>query len=475
MSTPIRTLAGVSLAALLAGCQTVGPNYTSPTPPAVTSFAMAGDAAPMLDTAARPAGAWWTALGSPQLNDVMSQALKDSPTLAEANATLQRSRSQLAQVDATLLPQVDGNASITRERININQFGFSLPGFTSPTISLYSIGASVSYDLDLFGGARRGREEAQAMLEEQSRRADAAYLTLTGKVALQAVRIAAIRAQLDAARAVIADGERTVDLARKAEQAGGAAPASVTPSVAQLAADRAAIPPLEAQLAQARHALALLVGQAPGNWTAPDFDLAAFKAPTQIPVGVPSEMVRRRPDILAAEAALHAATADIGVQTAKLYPDIKLNAGYQQGALDGRDLFKYDSSGWNFGPAVSLPLFDGGRRKAGVSAAEAEAKAADARYRQTVLTAFNQVADALDALGRDDALIKARTEQVDSAQRSFADAQRAYDLGGGTLLAVVDAQRTLSRARRDLVASQGDRYTHIVDLFTATAADWRQA
>jgi NodT family efflux transporter outer membrane factor (OMF) lipoprotein len=235
------------------------------------------------------------------------------------------------------------------------------------------------------------------------------------------------------------------------------------------------IPPLEAQLAQARHALALLVGHAPGDWTAPDFDLASFKAPTQIPLGVPSELVRRRPDILAAEAALHAATADIGVETAKLYPDLKLTAGYTEGALKPSNIFNYDSSGWNFGPSLSVPLFDAGRRKADRDAAVSEAKAADARYRQTVLIAFNQVADALDALGRDDALIKARNDQMSSAQRSFDDAQRAYDLGGGTLINVVDAQRRLSRARRDLVASEGDRYAHIVDLFTATAADWRPA
>lgn len=469
----IRILASTALAAVLAaGCATVGPDFQTPAPLTVDRFAMTGDAAPVLAALQAPAGAWWTALGSPQLDVVMVQALKDSPTLAEADATLRRAQIQAVQANALIAPQVEGNAGATRQRINTQQFGFT--GFPSPTISLYSIGAGVSYDLDLFGGAKRGLEAAEARAQEQASRTDAAYLTLTGNVALQAVRIATLRAQLDAARAVVADGEQTLDIARKAEAAGGAARSSLSPSVAQVAADRAQIAPLEAQLSQARHALALLVGQAPGNWSAPDFDLAAFAAPSA-PAAVPSELVRRRPDILAAEAALHVATAQVGVETAKLYPNVKLSAGYAQGALSPGDLFSYDSSGWNFGPSVSLPLFDGGRRKAGRDAAKQDALAADARYRQTVLVAFGQVADALDALAHDDQELHAVREQAAAAERSFADQRRAFDLGGGTLLAVVDAQRQLGRARRDLARVQGNRYADMVRLFTAVAADWRPA
>jgi outer membrane protein TolC len=185
--------------------------------------------------------------------------------------------------------------------------------------------------------------------------------------------------------------------------------------------------------------------------------------------------VRRRPDILAAEAALHVATAQVGVETAKLYPNVKLSAGFAQGALKPGDIFSYDSSGWNFGPSVSMPLFDGGRRKAGRDAAKQEALAADARYRQTVLVAFNQVADALDALAHDDQELRAVQEQADAAKHSFADQRRAFDLGGGTLLAVVDAQRQLGRARRELARVQGNRCADMVRLFTAVAADWRPA
>jgi NodT family efflux transporter outer membrane factor (OMF) lipoprotein len=473
LSTSIRILASTAMAAVLAaGCAAVGPNFEAPAAPTIDHYAMSGDAAPALAAAQAPAGAWWTALGSPQLNAVMAQALKDSPTLAEADATLRRAQLQVTQANALIAPQVEGAASAARQRINTQQFGFT--GFPSPTINLYSVGASVSYDLDLFGGAKRGLEAARARAQEQSNRTDAAYLTLTGNVAMQAIRIAALRAQLDAARAVIADGEQTLEIARKAEAAGATARSSLSPSVAQVAADRAQIAPVEAQLSQARHALALLVGQAPAAWTAPDFDLAGFAAPSA-PATVPSELVRRRPDILAAESALHAATAQVGVETAKLYPNLKLSAGYAQGALTPGDLFSYDAAGWNFGPSLSLPIFDGGRRKAGRDAARQEALAADARYRQTVLVAFSQVADALDAIAHDDQEMRAVQDQNDAAQRSFNDQRRAFDLGGGTLLSVVDAQRQLARSRRDLARVQGNRYADLVRLFTAVAADWRPA
>ena len=475
---PSRLFAAVSLAALLAGCATAGPDFQAPAAPTVNSYAMAGDAASALDASARPAGAWWTVFGSSELNAVMAQALKDNPTLAEANATIERSQAEVARLVAIKTPQIDGTVGVTRQRVNLGSFGLSggpLGALRNPTSALYTIGASVLYDLDPFGAGERGREAARARVEEQQRRADAAYLTLTGNVALAAFRIAALNAEIDAAKAVIADGQQTLDIAEKAEAAGGEAPSLLAVGVAQVAADKAQIVPLQAQLSQARHALALLVGQAPGGWTPPDFTLADFQMPAAVPTGLPSELVRRRPDILAAEAALHAATADIGVATAGLYPSFKIDAAWEQGAVDTNKLFSYDTSGWHIAREVTIPLLDGGRRKAIRSGTLAAAKAADARYRQTVLSAFAQVADALDALGRDDAHIQALNEQVKANQDSVDNARKAYDLGGGTLLAVVDAQRQLSRARRDLVAVQGGRYGHVVALFTAVAADWRPA
>jgi NodT family efflux transporter outer membrane factor (OMF) lipoprotein len=468
------SLVVLASALALGACAVVGPDFQRPPVPGATSYAMAGDkpvALAQLSPQARPAGAWWTAFGSPQLDATIRQALKDSPSVAEASATLARAQAQTAAAQGGLAPRADLTAGGQRERINTQAFGFT--GFPSPTINLFSVGGTVSYDLDLFGGKKRALEAAKARAEREAHQADAAYLTLTGNVALQALKIASLRAQIEALDAVIADDHRTIDMVRRAEQAGGAAPSAISGGQGQLARDEAMRPALERDLGQARHQLALLVGKAPADWTVPDFSLAEFKLPAQTPVALPSALVRQRPDILAAEAELHAATAQIGVATADLYPDIKLSAGLTQQAIEPANLFRYSSSGWNLAGGVTAPLFNGGTLKANKRAAEADAKAALARYQGTVLRALVQVADVMTSLGEDDRAIAAELRSEASQAANLKDARSAYDLGGGTLIAVVDAQRELGRARTNTIIAQSRRYTDLVSLFTATAANWK--
>jgi NodT family efflux transporter outer membrane factor (OMF) lipoprotein len=261
----------------------------------------------------------------------------------------------------------------------------------------------------------------------------------------------------------------------KAQAAGGEAPAATESVQAQLAEDEALLPPLERDLAMARHQLALLSGKSPAEWTAPDFDLAGLTAPAEIPVSLPSALVRRRPDILAAEAELHAATAAIGVAVAAQYPDLSLSANLTQAAIKPEQIFNSGASGWSLLAGVTAPIFDGGVRKAQRQAAEAEARASLARYQQTVLRAFVQVSDVLAALGADQRQVAAQTRARDTAQKSVANAQAAYRLGGGTLMDLVDAQRQLSRARRGLAQAQGQAFEDRVQLYAATAADWGAA
>lgn len=476
MSRPTRLLVAVCVVAL-AGCKTVGPDFHAPAAPqgaAASGYAMAGDpiaAGVRLDPDARTLGPWWQAFGSPELDQTVRTALADSPTIAEANATLERYQAEVAAARGAELPQVDATAGAERERINTQAFGFT--GFPSPTISLYSIGATVSYDLDLFGGKRRATEAAQAKAEAAARQADAAYLTLTGNVAAQAMRVAGLRAQIAAMQAVIADDQRTIDMVRAAERAGGEAPSAATGATAQLAEDEAAVPPLQRQLAAARHQLALLSGKSPAEWTAPDFDLSRLTAPAEIPVSLPSTLIRRRPDILAAEAELHEATARVGVAVANQYPDIRLSANLTQSAIRPEKLFDYSASGWNVLAGVTAPIFRGGALRAERRAAEAEARAALARYQQTVLRAFTQVSDVLAALATDQQQAAALSKAEATAQASVRDAETAYRLGGGPLINVVDARRRLSRARRAVAEAEGQRLSDMVALYAATAADWR--
>lgn len=471
-------LTGAAVAALsLAACATVGPDFQAPPRPegpAADGYAMAGDPAPAgvrLDPDARVAGPWWRAFGSDELDRTVRLALTDSPSLAEARATLERAQAQAAAVRGAQLPQVDANAGAQRERINTQSFGFT--GFPSPTINLYSIGGTVSYDLDLFGGRRRATERAEAQAERAAREADAAYLTLSANVAAQAMRLAGLRAQVAAQQAVIADDHRIADMVGRAQDAGGEAPSATTGVQAQLAEDEALLPPLQRQLAQARHQLALLAGKSPAAWSAPDFDLADFALPGDIPVSLPSQLIRRRPDILAAEAELHAATAAIGVAVAAQYPDLRLSATLTQGSIKPENLFDYTATGWSLLAGATAPIFHGGALKADRAAAEAEARAALARYQQTVLRAFVQVSDVLAALGADEDLLAAQTRARDAAVGRFNDAQTAYRLGGGTLMDLTDAQRQLGRARRGLAEAEAQRYADLVQLYAVTAADWR--
>ncbi|MCC7267290.1 MAG: efflux transporter outer membrane subunit [Caulobacteraceae bacterium] len=457
---------------LLCGCTTVGPDFERPAAPKVASYAMAGEPAPRLKLEPQSAPPqWWTAFGSDQLNALVDDALSRNQTLASADAALERARANLSVVSGGAGVQLDGKASVVRERVNTAAFG--IEGFPSPTISLYSIGVGASFDFDLFGGERRRIESAEAQAQAQAARTDAAYLTLSGEVVLRAIEIAALREQIDALEEVTADSRRTVEMTRRAVEAGGLPRSAIVTARAQLAEDEARLPALRQQLAQTRHALALLTGRAPGQWSPPDIDLATIKAPAAVPLGVPSELVRRRPDILAAEARLHAATADIGVATAALYPQLRLTPDFTLAALDPSDVLNYQSSGWILGPSLTFPIFRGGQLRAQKRGAEATRNQALADYRQTVLVAFAQVADLLHAAAQDQALTEAQARASQAAGENARLANLAYQNGAGSLLSVLDAHRQAQRARLASIEAQARLRRDLAALFVASAADWR--
>jgi NodT family efflux transporter outer membrane factor (OMF) lipoprotein len=464
----------VGAGAMLAACATLGPNFKSPDTPKVGDYAMAGDTAPpvaRLTPDARTAGPWWTALGSADLNAVMAQALVGNQTVAAADADLEKALAEAGAVRGSLDPRLDAASNVARERINFQTFGF--PDIPNPTLDVYNIGGTVSYDLDLFGGGRRDLEAARASAESQKWRADAAYLALTGNVALQAVRIAGLRAEIDAIDVIISDDKHDIDLIHAAEASGGEPRSATTGGRAQLAADETLLPTAQRELAAARHAMSVLVGKSPAEWAPPDFAFDGFTPPDEIPIALPSTLVRKRPDILAAEAMLHSDTARIGVALANLYPDIRLSGTVTQGAVTPGNLLMYNSTGWMVGPSLTAPLLNGGALRAEKRAAEAQARESLARYRETVLAAFGQVADVLTSLAHDDDQLRAVADAQSAAQAALDDARNALRLGGGTMLDLTEAQRRLDRARLQRVQAQGQRLLDIVTLFTATACDWR--
>ena len=473
MSSRLLLLAASTLA--LAACTTVGQDFQRPAAPGAADYAMAGDpaASPVAILGAETTATqqWWTAFNSPDLDALVTQALKGNPTLQAADAALARVAELERAQRGESGPSASLGGEIQRERANTAAFG--IEGFPSPTISVFSIGTRLRYDLDLCGGERRKDETVAARSEAQRQRTDAAYLNLTGAVVSRAIELAALRAQLDALDRIINVDNETIDMIQRGIQAGGAPASAVNPAEAQLAEDEARRPAILRRISTARHALALLVGRAPSDWAAPEIDLADMILPDSIPLSLPSALVRRRPDILAAEADLHAATAAIGVAEAARYPSLSLDGSFVLTALHPEDLFQYDSSGWSVGPSITAPIFNGGALEARQRAAEEAATEADAIYRQTVLAAFVQVADLMSALSTDQALLEAQTRARVVADETARLAALAYENGAGSLLQVIDAQRQSQRAQLASIDAEALLRADIAALYVATASDWR--
>lgn len=464
----------------LAGC-TVGPNFQRPASPTTASYRPAAEAhpaapaEPVAEIGAGPEGRWWEAFGSPAMNALVEQALTRNFSLAAADATLAASDAEARAIAGRRLPQVDANARAEQEQINLAGYGFSnLGGVTipNPQFHLYSVGGGISYDLDLFGGLRRQEEQGIAQAESQRRRAEAARLAIAGRVVIQVLSIAAIAKQIEVANALLADDQRNVDLVTKRQQAGEGTMVEVLNAQAQFTADRGDIPQLYQQLDEARHLVATLVGIAPSDLGPTDFDLATMTLPARVPVTLPSELVHKRPDILQAEADLHAATAAIGVATAKLYPDITIGATLEEASPSGANLLKNAFRGYDVFGALAAPIFHGGTLKAERDAAVQNAHAAAATYQQTVLDAFGQVADLLSALQSDARSVTNQQESVDVAQRSLALSRRSFQVGNSGVLQVLDSERLYQRAHTNLVLAQTRQYLNVARLYVATAGGW---
>ncbi|MDB5707243.1 MAG: efflux system, outer rane lipoprotein NodT family [Sphingomonas bacterium] len=465
-----RLLASLAAAALLSGCM-AGPDFRAPAPPSeqaylpnqATDFGPAGpnEVQQRLDFGAAVQPDWWTRLGSPELDKVVELALANNRSLAIARANLSRAAHDVAAARGSLLPQVDGTAEIARQKYGALFLGPQ--AFTFPTFSAYSAGVGVSYDLDLFGGNRRRVELAAADAETQKEGLNAARLTVAGDTVIEALQIAATRAQIEAVQNIIASDQKTLDLVRAANATGVASQIDVTTAQSQLDRDRALLPPLRQQLNVAQDALAVLVGKAPASWSAPDFSLAAMTLPQDVPLIVPSDLVRARPDIRAAEAQLHAANAAIGIATADLYPHINLNAGIAEQGLTGGPA----GSAWSLLGGLVAPIFHGGTLTARKRAAGDTYDAAFGQYQQTVLVAFQQVADSLHGLANSADAVKAQQQALASADAALRLTRLGYGVGNAGIVQVLDAQRLQQLAELNLVQARTQRYVLTVTLFLA--------
>ena len=452
---------------LVSGC-VAGPDFAEPRPPVIQHYTLEGDdlhGTQRIVHDQKPPGDWWRVFGSSVLDQVMAQALTDNNSLSATRARLAQAREEMDAVAGSLWPQVSLDTAAGRQK-----YGVALSGSSDnivPPFTYYTVGPRVQYLLDFAGGERRGVEQQTALAEYRSYQYEAARLALTGNLMAQALAIASAKAQIAVLEDIIADDRKNVDLVQIARSAGSGTMVDVLSAQSQLAGDQALLPPLRRQLSTAEHALAILVGKAPADWHRPIFELSALTLPRDLPLRLPSELVRARPDIRASEAQLHAATAAIGVAAANLYPRITLSADTMQEALSPEKLFNASANTWAFAAGLTAPIFDGGTLRAKKRAVEDAYQAALADYKQIVLESFGQVADVLQALEHDAEQVDAEQHALDTAQSSLQLARISYSAGNSGVLQILDGERLSNQARLGLARSRIRQFQDTALLYLA--------
>lgn len=475
----------ISLAALLAlatgGCA-VGPDFHRPAAPDTDRYTAAQ--LPEQTASAPTAGGetqrfvagqdvpaqWWTMFGSAELNALVDAALRANPDLQAMEAALRVARENLAAQRGAFFPSVDAHYTPTRQKVA--QEVASPLSNNSDLFTLHTAQLTVSYSPDVFGGIRRQVEAGAAQADVARFQWHAAYLALTTNVVNAAIQEASLRAQIRTTHDIIELSRRQLDAVRKQRQTGQVGAAEVAAQEAAVAQAETALPPLEKQLAQQRNLLAVLAGQLPSQEVTQHFELDSLNLPTELPLSLPSTLVEQRPDIRAAEAQMHAASAQIGVAKAARLPNVMLTADLGSSALTLSKLFTSGTGFWGLTADLTQPIFRGGALMHQQRAAEAAYRQASAQYRSTVLAAYQNVADTLHAIDADAKSLRAALNAEQAASRSFDVAQRQWKAGLIGYPAVMLAEQTWRQAVVGLVQSRASRYTDTVALMLALGGDW---
>ena len=475
-------VASALIATTLLGACAVGPDFKAPPPPATSSVTetplppqtqatpVPGGESQTFTAATALDSHWWRAYGSPTLARLVDEALRASPTVASAQAALRAAQQQVAAQRGGLFPSVNGSFTASRQKINGAAQGFPQAG--SFLFTLYNASVSLSYNFDVFGGVRRGIEAQEAARDAQQEEMEATYQTLAANVVTTALLEASLRAQIDATQSLVASAQHQADLSRQQFELGGASRSDVLSAESNLASMQALLPPLEQQLAAARSQLAVYLGRPPADYTEAGFELASLSLPREIPVMLPSDVVRQRPDIRRAEAQLHQASANIGVATANMLPQFGLSASTGDSAQKLGSIF----SGGVFSLAgnVTQPLFQGGTLNAKRRAAIALYDQSLAQYRQTVLLAFKNVSDSLRALDTDARTLNAQYRAQQAAADSLQLIEQRFGLGGANHVELLVAQQQYERSRIAYVQALAARYQDTAALFLALGGDWHE-
>ncbi len=464
---------GCLLALALAACA-VGPDFRRPAAPTTSRYIPAS-----ADDAVKPAAAllvdgqpvpnrWWESFQCDALNALVEQALQRSPTALEARARLREAQENLtAQSRGTLYPGVDAQLGVTRQKVDPAAFG--IPNIPSaPPFTLYNAQVNVFYTLDLFGANRRTVEVALAQRDYQHYETQAAELTLAANVVAAAIRRADLLQQVGLTQQLLRAAERQYQIAAERYATGGVSLEDLQRQRTQLEQLRAGLAPLMAQRDQAEHQLAIYLGQTPADGNIPSLGLGDLHQPKSIPVTLPADLVRRRPDVQAYEALWHEASANVGVATANLFPTITLSGSAGSDRTNASDLV--DSFNvWSIGAKLVQPIFHAGELRARRRSAQAAYDAAANAYQETVLESFQQVADGLSALDADALAVQARSAAFDQTRLNYDIAHRRFAVGGISEASLLDAERDSLQSNLDRSHAEAQRLSDTAALLHSMA------
>ena len=467
----------VVIIAMLSGCA-VGPDFVRPAPPETDRYTreprpeatVAADGqAQHFTPGASITADWWRLFKSAQLDAIVQKAIANNPTLQASEASLRQSQDNMRAGYGVFFPQIQAGLDVSRQQTAPLLQGSETPG---TIFNLVTLSGTISYALDVFGGARRTVESLRAQVDYQRYETEAAYLMLSANVVNTSIARAAYAAQIRATEQLIELENQQLHLAEAQVRAGIAPYANVLSIRSLIATNRALLAPLEQKVSQSEHLLATLEGVLPSKATLPDIDLTGFSLPVDLPVSLPSDLVRQRPDIMASEALLHAASAQVGVATANLYPQITLTGSYGSEANTIGSMFSSSTMIWSLGAGLLQPIFRGGTLTAKRRAAIAAYDQAVAQYRETVLLAFQNVADVLRALEADARTLRAQADAEAAAHDTLELTQKQFQLGAVSYLSLLNAERQYQQVRISLVQAQALRFADTAALFQALGGGW---
>ncbi len=478
-----RLVASVWVASL-AACA-VGPNFRRPAAPSAPDY---GNAPSQGQTAATEVaggnvqrfvagmdipGQWWTLFQSQPLNLLVEQALKANPDIAAAQAALRQAHELYLAQRTSYFPLIQGSFNGARAKNPLATLAnpTSLPQ-ADPYYSLYTAQLTLSYLPDVFGATRRSVEAASAQVEAGRFQLDATYVTLSSNVVVTAVQEASLRGQIGATERLLQLQHQLTETVRRQRALGTASDLELLAQQATEAQTAATLPPLQKQLSQTRDALTALLGQLPSEEPQQTFRLEDLTLPGDLPVSLPSKLVEQRPDVRQAEANLHAASAEAGVALANMLPQFEIDGSLGSSALKLGDLFSPYTGFWSLGASLTQTLFDAGALLHKRRAADAALDQAAAQYRAAVILACQNVADSLRALQSDADAVQSNAEADRAARKTLELAQRQFDLGTISLVAVLNAEQAYQQAELALVQARGNRYADTAGLFQSLGGGW---